>query len=416
VPPENPAYTLQRLRLSEKDAERYYYGYSNRVLWPLCHGGIWKAAFTECEWQQYRDVNEKFAKAVIEQADSGALIWFQDYHLVMAPQLVRSRASEAFLMHFWHIAWPDWDTFRACPQHRDLLLGLLGNDLIGFHVERYCQNFIDCVAETFEEAFVDRNGSRIYHNGHETHVAAFPMGVNAERIDRVSRSTDLDFWSEFRRTHGIVDDTQVALGVDRVDYTKGILERLAALERLWETRPEWQEQLTFVQKATESRSLIPDYENLQQRVHETINCINNRFGTERWQPIIYINTVLPQEELYGLYRHSDVLLVSAIRDGMNLVAKEYAAAQVNENGMLVLSDQTGAHEQLGDSALTINPHDTEGFTATIENALTMTDSERRKRMSHLRQQIETHDVFVWMDEIFETADTLRDNDSVIGDE
>ena len=211
----------------------------------------------------------------------------------------------------------------------------------------------------------------------------------------MSRSTDLDFWSEFRCTHGIADDTQVAPGVDRVDYTKGILERLAALERLWETRPEWQEQLTFVQKATESRSLIPDYENLQQRVHETINRINNRFGTERWQPIIYINTVLPQEELYGLYQHSDVLLVSAIRDGMNLVAKEYAAAQVNENGVLVLSDQTGAHEQLGDSALTTNPHDTEGFTATIENALTTTDSERRKRMSHLRQQIETHDVFVW---------------------
>jgi len=407
MPPEDPSYTLKRVWLTDQEVEEYYYGYSNRVLWPLCHGGVWKTDFAEEHWQQYRSVNRKFADAVVEQAEADSLVWFQDYHFALAPRLVREEVPDAFYMHFWHITWPGWDTFRACPQHRELLEGLLGNDLIGFHTERYCENFLDCVEEALEDAFIDREGNRVHYGDHATAVRAFPMGVDAASVRRASNSIGTDFWAEFREKYEISSE-KVALGVDRLDYTKGITERLSALERFWETHPEWRGELTYVQKANESRSLIPEYQDLQHDVTEAVERINDRFGTDDWTPVVYLTDFLPQEQLCGLYRFSDVMLVSAVRDGMNLVAKEYVAAQVDDDGVLVLSDQTGAYEELGEHSLVINPYDTEDFVGTIDAALGMDDEERRERMSALREQVESHDLVAWMNEVFETADELEE--------
>ncbi|HET7322894.1 MAG TPA: trehalose-6-phosphate synthase [Halococcus sp.] len=409
MPPEEEAYTLKRLWLTDEEVEGYYYGYSNRVLWPLCHGGTMKAEYVERYWQRYQQVNETFADAVVETADEDSLIWFQDYHFALAPQQVREAIPEsAFLTHFWHITWPGWDIFRACPQHKELLRGLLGNDLLGFHVERYCDNFIDCVDEALEDAFIDPDGKRVNYDGHTTVLRAFPMGIDAESIREGSESVDESFWDDFRATRGIGSDTAVVVGVDRLDYTKGIVERLDALSRLWETHPERRGEVCYVQKANESRSLIPDYQDLQTEVRESIERINDRFGTEDWQPVIYINEFIPQEDLCGLYRFSDVMLVSAVRDGMNLVAKEYVAAQVENDGVLVLSDQAGAHEELGEQALTINPYDTDAFADTIETALSMDEGERAERMAAMREQVESHDLYAWMDSVFETTTELRE--------
>jgi len=408
MPPESEAYTLKRLWLSEEEVEGYYYGYSNRVLWPLCHGGTMKTEYVERYWQRYQQVNDRFAEAVVESASDDPLVWFQDYHFTLAPRAVRDALDDPFVMHFWHITWPGWDTFRACPQGKQLLRGLLGNDLLGFHVERYCENFLDCVDHALEDAFIDKDGGRINYEGHTTTVRALPLGIDAESIREESAATDASFEADIRSAYDIGSDATMIVGVDRLDYTKGIVERLKALERLWEIEPEYQGTVTYVQKASESRSLIPDYQDLQQNVRETIERINDRFGTPDWQPVIYVDEFIPQSELCGLYRYSDVMLVSAVRDGMNLVAKEYVAAQVDDDGVLVLSDQAGAHEELGEHALTINPYDTEAFADTIQQALAMAPDERRDRMAALREQVDAHDLYAWMDDVFETARDLRE--------
>ena len=407
VPPEDPSYTLRRIWLSDQERTGYYLGYSNQVLWPLCHSTLGKVRHSNGFGEQYREVNERFADAVVEETGPSPMVWFQDYHFGLAPRLVREQMSDAYLLHFWHIPWPSWDVFRACPEHRELLDGLLGNDLIGFHVERYCQNFLDCVDAAFEDADVHRGSGSVHLDGHETVVRAFPMGVDAERIQQKSYADEAAVRQRLAREFGIPEETKLAVGVDRLDYSKGIVKRLEAFERLWEEYPEWQEEVTYFQKASQSRSRIPEYQKYQTRVTETVERINQRFGTDHWQPVVYTERMLPAEILCSIYRHADVGVVSAIRDGMNLVAQEYLAAQVDDDGILVLSDQTGVHDVMGEDALTINPHDTCGFTRTLDEALSMDDDERRRRCRSLREQVEANTIYDWMDTVGRTAQQLR---------
>nr|WP_227380994.1 trehalose-6-phosphate synthase [Haladaptatus halobius] len=416
VPPDDPTYELDLLSLSEDEVEGYYYGYSNQVLWPMCHGGIWQTEFKERYYEVYKQVNRSFADAVIERASDGSVVWFQDYHLACAPQYVRMACPDAFLMHFWHITWPGWDTFRSLPHREAILSGLLGNDLIGFHTDRYRTNFLDCVDRALEEAAVDEEAGTVRYRDRTIAVRSFPLGVNANAIARTAELISNERRRDLAQQYGIPTSGRVALGVDRLDYTKGIPERIEALEHLWERRPKWQKELTYVQKAVESRSVIPKYQDLQDRVDESIARVNDRFGTNDWQPIIRIDEFLPRNELIGLYRLGDVMLVSALRDGMNLVAKEYVTAHVDNEGVLVLSDQTGAHDELGDDAVTINPHNAKRFAEAIEKALTMPEVEQRRRMKRLRQHVSTYDLDAWMADIFEMVARLHaDLDSVVND-
>ncbi|SEO61949.1 trehalose 6-phosphate synthase [Halogranum amylolyticum] len=405
VPPDDPKYTLKRVWLGEQEMREYYYGFSNQVLWPLCHDLVGKAKFEGSFWKRYQAVNETFVDIVADRADDDTVVWFQDYHLALAPRLAREKLPKATFLQFWHIPWPAWDTFRVCPQRQELLEGLLGNDLLGFHIERYCQHFLDCVENCLDGATVDRETGEVHYDGRTTRVAAFPMTVDADRIERLS-GVDDDFWPAFKRKHGIGEETKVAVGVERLDYTKGIPERLEAFERFWEEHPEWQGKLTYVQKASESRVEIPAYQELIGTVEEKIAHLNDRFGTDDWTPVVYIDETLPDEELYGLYRHSDLAVVTPIRDGMNLVAKEYVAAQTDGDGVLLLSDLAGADESLGDHALTVEPYDTAAFADQIEAALTMSPDERTRRMRLLREQVCGDDLDSWIRSLFGAVNAL----------
>ena len=411
VPPgaSEGQYTLERLWLTDEQVENYYYGFSNRVLWPICHSALTNVDGNGRYWEHYQGVNERFADAVVADADDRSVVWFHDYHLGLAPWLARDRVPDgAFFLQTWHIPWPSWDVFRSCPHGPEILRGLLGNDLIGFHVPRYCENFLECVAAALPEAHVDWDGGRVVHRESTTTVRAFPMGVPADRINTQAKSLEAEeFWADFADEHGIGDDARVAVGVDRLDYTKGIPQRIEALERLWESAPRWRESLTYVQVGTESRSKIPEYSEYQDDVEAAIEHVNDRFGTDEWRPIVYTTDHLADEELYALYRFADVAIVSPIRDGMNLVCQEYVAAQQDNDGVLVLSDQAGAHDELHEWVMSINPHDTTSFSETIGDALTLPADERRSRMDALRRYVATHDTSAWIRDVFGTVEALR---------
>jgi len=414
VPPDatGDQYTLERVWLSDEQVENYYYGFSNRVLWPVCHSALTKMAGRGRYWSHYEDVNEQFAAAITDSVTGSTTVWFHDYHLGLAPRMVRdSTPGDPFLFHTWHIPWPSWDVFRCCPHGRELLGGLLGNDLIGFHVPRYTENFLRCVANALPDAYVDWERRRIVHEGESTAVRAFPMGVSAEEIGRTAAEPAAEeYWERFSRRHGIDGDTRVGVGVDRLDYTKGIERRIDALERLWETNPRWREWFTYVQVGTESRSHIPAYTRYQDAVEDAVERVNDRFGTADWQPVVYTTEMLDDEELYALYRFADVGIVSPIRDGMNLVAQEYVAAQQWNDGVLVLSDQAGAHDELHDWVLSVNPHDTAGFASTVERALTLPPSERRARMAGLRRYVSENDIGSWIEDVFDAVGRLSRTD------
>ncbi|WP_227773975.1 alpha,alpha-trehalose-phosphate synthase (UDP-forming) [Haladaptatus pallidirubidus] len=407
VPPESPSYDLKRVFLSDEQVTNYYYGYSNKVLWPLCHSDTSKMTPNATYWRHYQDTNWQFADAILEQVDpEKAVIWFQDYHFALAPRYVREQAPDTFCMQFWHIPWPSWEVLHTCPQYRELLDGLLANDLLGFHTERYCENFLECVSHALD-ADIDRERGHIHYDGRTIRVAAFPLGIDAEERRTLAASDEADEeWASLREQYHLPDDGLLAVGVDRLDYTKGIEQRLDALEHLWEWYPEYREKLTFVQKASESRGEIEEYQQLQQNVEAEIARINDRFGTDDWTPIVYIDDHLSLAALAALYREGDICLVSSLRDGMNLVAKEFVASQVDDPGVLVLSELVGAHEELGDIALTVHPNDTEAFAATIEKAGEMQPTERSNRMSRLQEQVEANDIGQWKRNVLGEASVL----------
>lgn len=411
VPPEDPSYTVRRLHLTDRELTGYYYGFSNQVLWPLCHGMPTRATFDDEFWDFYTDVNETFADALVDSAETDdPVVWFQDYHLALAPRLVREQLPEAFLTQFWHVPWPSWETFRSCPQHRELLTGLLANDVLGFHDETYCQSFFECVEAALDDVTVDRDAGEVTFARHTTRVQGQPLGIDADAHAELAATEAAEsFWASFSERKDLGD--QVAVGVDRLDYTKGILQRLDALEHLWEHNPERQGTLTYVQKGSESRSRIDEYRELQADVERRVEEINDRFGTDDWTPVVYDRSYYDREQLAALYRYADVALVSPLRDGMNLVAKEYVASQLGDDGVLVLSEFAGAVECLGEEALVVNPNDTEAFATAIEAALSMPERTRRRRMRALRRQVHGEDTDAWIELQFEgVQDDRSDGD------
>jgi trehalose 6-phosphate synthase len=407
VPPEDPAYTLRRVWLSDEQVDDYYYGFSNRVLWPSCHGMLSKVHYEGGYWEQYQSVNRTFADAIVDHTDDGGVVWFHDYHLALAPEYVAESVDGAVtLAHFWHVPWPTWDTFRRTPYGRSILAGLLHNDLLGFHVHSDVENFLDCVDAAFPEATVDADRGIVDYRGHRTTVRAIPMGAPVERIEDLLDETTRSMPEFVRTAEDVPEDVQLAVGVDRLDYTKGIPERLQALERFFEDNPDWRGELTYIQNGSESRSRIPAYEALQDRVRQQVAHINERFGTDEWRPVLFTTDELPQSELYALYRAADLALVSPHRDGMNLVALEYVASQLDDEGILLLSDRAGAHELLGDEALTITPGHTEDFAATVDEALRMSADEQRRRMRELRRRVRENDLAAWVDQFLTAVAAL----------
>ena len=385
IPTGKEPYRVAPVALSESDIARYLHGFSNRTLWPLFHSQSSLARFDRKDFVRYEKVNGLFAEAISREARHDELIWIHDYHLMMAASQIREVLPEARLAFFLHIPFPPYDIFRLLPWDRELLRGLLACDLIGFHVSNYAQNFLDCVERRLGSR-VDRRTMVVEHGDRAVQVGSFPIGIDFQDFEERAQRAPAQPETAAER---------VVLGVDRLDYTKGIPERIRAFERLLELHPEYREHAVLLQLAVPSRSQVVEYRELKREIDGLIGELNGRFATAAWSPIRYLYRSITPERLAALYRDADVGLVTPLRDGMNLVAKEYVASQVNDPGVLVLSRLAGAAETMRE-ALLVNPYDVDGMAEAIHRALSMDEPERRSRMDALRKREARDDVHSWV--------------------
>ena len=311
VPPDNPSYTLKRVWLSKEEVDGHYYGYSNTAIWPLCHMAFQRPSFRQEDWEYYKKVNKKFAKAVLEEVGKDkAFVWIQDYHLALLPKFLKEvAASRLVVAHFWHIPWPNYEAFRICPQGTEILKGLLANDLLGFHIRYHCDNFLDCV-DRMIECKIDRERFAISKANHETIIRPYPISVDFEGINRASQAPEVSAATESLRQEYALSGYKVLLGLDRIDYTKGIPERLLAIDRLLEKHPELKEKIIFLQMGEISRIHIPQYKELNDRINALVEEINWKHSTQDWKPIIMVRRHLSFSELLAFYRLGDLCLVS----------------------------------------------------------------------------------------------------------
>jgi trehalose 6-phosphate synthase/phosphatase len=404
VPPEDPRYTLRRLWLDQHDVNRFYLGYSNQFLWPLCH---YRPALTRVRaryWERYRRVNRRFAEAVLDEARSrGGAVWLQDYHLALAPANIRSRRPDLSLAHFWHIPWPPLDIFEVTPQGSALIGGLLANDLLGFQLPSHRQNFLRC-AQALVEAEIDWDNHTATMNGHTCHVRDFPISIDIDSFMAAATRPGADEAVARLRERYCPDGGQLGIGVDRMDYSKGLPEKLKALDLLFERYPEYRGRFTFVQVGVPSRTDIEAYDELTQKVDRLAWEINDRYGTPGWRPVHLIKQSLPADRLAILYRAADVCVVASLRDGMNLVAKEFIVCQADERGVLLLSRFAGAAEEL-DHAMQVNPYDPEDFARILRDALALSPERRSELIRAARSELRS--IYDWMSDIFDTWGGLR---------
>ncbi len=383
----------RQVPLSAREVSQYYGGFANGTLWPLFHFFVGRASIDAATWRVYERVNERFAGAVADDARRGALVWVHDYQLLLVPYYLRRLVPDVRLAFFLHIPFPAADVFRVLPWSRNLLRGMLASDLIGFQIPAYAQHFLGC-AERLLGCEVDHAAGIARFEGRDVSVQAHPISVDAEAIEQLAGVVG-------RRPR---DQERVAevLGVDRLDYTKGLHERLRAVERFLERYPAYREGVRFTQVLVPSREHVADYRQLKREIDETVGRINGRFSEGGWTPIRYLVRSLPPEDLVRLYRQADVALVTPLRDGMNLVAKEYVAAQLENDGVLILSGLAGAAEELQE-ALVVNPFDVEAVAEALHRALSMPEDERQARMSALRDRVRTNNVHAWVNRFLEAA-------------
>lgn len=394
VPPNDPSYTLRRLWLSKDQEEKYYYGFSNGALWPLCHTVYVRPTFDAEDWKVYEEVNSLFADAILEEiGGKEAFVFLQDFHLALVPRLLKEAGANVTVAHFWHIPWPTSDVFQTCPWANQILEGLLGNDLFGFHTRYHCNNFLETVDKTLE-CRVDYGNYSVTRGEHQTLVRPFPISVDFEAISQGVTSPPVQRERARLRTELNLRADHIGLGVDRLDYTKGIPERLRAIDRFLILYPEYKGRFTFIQVAVPSRSQIKEYQELDNQVQYLVEEINWRHGMGSWRPIIYLRRYFSSTPLWALYSLADLCIVSSLHDGMNLVAKEYIAARPEADGVLILSKFTGAAYDLTGPVL-VNPYDTEQFAQAIAEALKMTASEQTQRMQRMRVYLQENDIYRW---------------------
>jgi trehalose 6-phosphate synthase/phosphatase len=385
IPATGEPYRITPVLLSADEVQRYYHNFSNRTLWPLLHSLPGRARFDKRDWEVYSRVNERFAAATVAESSDAGLVWVHDYQLMLVPQKLRRALPEARLAFFLHIPFPPYDLFRLLPWDRELLRALLACDLIGFHIRGYVRNFLDCVERTLG-ARVDREEMRVEYGDRTTRVGAFPLGIEFALYE-----------AKAREAHDAPETgrQRIVLGVDRLDYTKGIPERILAFERLLELHPEHREKVALLQLAVPSRSQVAEYRELKREIDELVGRVNGRFASADWSPIRYLYRSVSQERLCAIYRDADVALVTPLRDGMNLVAKEFVACQVADPGVLLLSRLAGAADTMRE-ALPVNPYDIDGAAEVLQRALTMEEAERRSRMAALRRREKRDDLDSWV--------------------
>ncbi len=406
VPPENPAYRIRRLWLSEQEVAGYYEGFANEGLWPLCHIAHVRPTFRSADWEQYRAVNAKFADAVVAEAHSDdPVVLVQDYHFALLPRMIRERLPKATIITFWHIPWPNPEAFAICPWRVELLDGLLGSDIMGFHTQFHCNNFMESV-DRFVEARIDRESFSVVCRGERTAVHRYPISIEWPPAP-LAKAAPIDEARERVRTQlNLPRDHKLGVGIDRLDYTKGIIERFNAVARLLEREPEWIGRFTFVQIAAPSRGTLDDYQDYAQRVHKLVTRINDRFPGAAHPPIILLAEHQEPETVYEYHRAADLCFVSSLHDGMNLVAKEFIASHDDDRGVLILSQFAGASRELPE-ALIVNPYDAEQCAAALGIALAMPIEEQRDRMRLLRNIVREFNVYRWAGRMLLDAAKMR---------
>ena len=395
VPPGRNEYVLRRIWLSPEEEQGYYYGFANEGMWPLCHVAHVRPVFRESDWEQYQIVNQRFADAVVAEArGEDPVVLVQDYHFALVPAMIRARLPRATILTFWHIPWPNPESFGICPWRREILEGMLGSTILGFHTRFHCKNFIETV-DRFLEARIEHEHSTISFKGDETLIESYPISIEwPSEQERASWPSVAECRRRVFERMALPAGTCLALGVDRFDYTKGILERLHAVERLLEKRPEWIGRFVFLQVAAPSRTLLEEYQTFQERIARVTERINKRFGRPDYLPIHLLAQHHEHDAVTELFRACDVCVVTSLHDGMNLVCKEFVAARDDEQGALILSRFAGAAREMTE-ALIVNPYHVEETADALHRAATMPPAEQRERMASLRMTVRENNVFRW---------------------
>jgi alpha,alpha-trehalose-phosphate synthase [UDP-forming] len=395
VPPDDPRYVLRRVWLTKEEEEGYYYGFANEGLWPLCHIAHTRPLFRASDWQHYQEVNRKFADALLEEMKgvNRPIVLVQDYHFALLPRMIKQTRPDARVAIFWHIPWPNPEAFGICPWQRELVDGLLGADLVGFHIQAHCTNFLQTV-DRIMESRIDWEHLSVQRLDHRTTVRPFPISVEfADVPANPMRESAYEERAALLKVLG-VEAALMGIGVDRLDYTKGVLERFLAVERFLEKYPRYQGAFTFVQIGAPTRTHIKRYHDLQAEAEAEADRINWRFQTNQWKPIVLLVRQHSHKEILPYYRAADLCLVTSLHDGMNLVAKEFVAARADERGVLILSCFTGAARELRD-ALQINPYDIDQTAEAIRAALEMSPEEKQMRMQRMRKLVRENNVYRW---------------------
>jgi trehalose-6-phosphate synthase len=394
VPPDDPSYVLRRVWLSGEQERGYYYGLANEGIWPLCHIAHVRPVFRSGDWEHYKAVNRLFAEAVVAEARTpDPIVLVQDYHFALLPRMLRDRLPRATIITFWHIPWPNPEAFAICPWREEILDGLLGSSILGFHTQFHCNNFVDTV-DRLLEARVDRETLNVSFRREVTAIKRYPISLEWPTPPALLAKPVAQCRVDVRSRLGVPADHAIVVGVDRLDYTKGIEERFLAVERLLELHPSWIGRFSLVQVSAPSRSNIPEYLDYQARVRGLAARINSRFAAAAHAPIVLLVAHHEPTEVYELYRAADACFVSSLHDGMNLVAKEFVAARDDERGVLVLSRFTGAARELPE-ALIVNPYDSDECAGALNRALNMPPGEQRDRLRVMRGLLEEFNVYRW---------------------
>ncbi|GAA4025651.1 trehalose-6-phosphate synthase [Actimicrobium antarcticum] len=412
VPPDNPSYTLRRVWLSKEEERGYYYGFANEGIWPLCHIAHVRPVFRTSDWDRYVEVNQRFAEAVISEARSDdPVVLVQDYHFALLPRMVREVLPRATIITFWHIPWPNSESFGICPWREQILDGLLGSTILGFHTPFHRKNFLDSV-DRYLEARIETEASTISYGGALTQVENYPISIAWPESDDSDNLPVAEVRARVRNALALAPNCLLGIGVDRLDYTKGIIERFQAIERMLELSPGMVGKFTFVQIAAPSRSSLEEYQAFEVRVRALAQRINLRFGRPGYLPIVLKAAYHDQQQLQQFYRAADVCMVTSLHDGMNLVAKEFIAARNDESGVLILSQFTGASRELHE-ALLINPYHVEEGANALLRALTMPAIEQRERMRSMRSLVRNFNVYRWAGHMLRDAARLRQRERVM---
>jgi trehalose 6-phosphate synthase len=411
VPPADPAYMLRRVWLSEEEQEGYYYGFANEGLWPLCHIAFIRPIFRESDWKHYAAVNERFADAVVKEAtQDDPIVLVQDYHFALLPRMVRQRLPKATIVTFWHIPWPNSETFSICPWREEIIDGLLGSTILGFHTQFHCNNFLEAT-DRFMESRIDRERASVTTSGMETLIRAYPISIEWPPAALASQAPVEQCRQAVRERFSLPPDAVLLVGIERFDYTKGILDRLRAVDDLLAREPSWKGRLVFIQAAAPTRNRLERYSELQEEGLRLAVEINERHGTGDYRPVELVVRHHSPDEVYELFRAADACIVSSLHDGMNLVAKEFVAARDDEQGVLILSSFAGASRELSE-ALIVNPYDSSAMASTLERALLMPKQEQRDRMRLMRELIRERNVYRWAAQMLMDASRLRKRERI----